>query len=80
MARHTNLQHDRGLRPDQCLACGGGIGVTVHQHGRDHGKYCRAYPSCQCEPTAAMVDRSATSGLRGRSSCHNRYPRTAVAR
>ena len=33
---------------DQCLACGCGIGVIVHQHGRDHGKYCPAYPSCQC--------------------------------
>jgi hypothetical protein len=31
MARHTNLQHGRELRRDQCLACGGGIGVGVQR-------------------------------------------------
>jgi hypothetical protein len=41
------LQHGRELRRDQCLSCGGGIGVAVHQRGRDHGKDGHAHPTCQ---------------------------------
>jgi hypothetical protein len=43
-----HLQHSRELGRDQRLACSRGVGLDVHQHGRDHGKGGCAHTACQC--------------------------------